>query len=67
MRERKEIVQARPWLRKLLLIFDMVSLVGGFWLAQWTGFFIGLGLIVLGELFGPKTIEKITRDHWHSL
>lgn len=68
MRERKEIMRQRPWLRTALLIFDAVSLIGGFWLAQLPGFLIGLALLILGEVLGPKLANKIiiTRDHWHS-
>jgi hypothetical protein len=68
MRERKEVIQKYPWLRKVLLIFDVACLIGGLWLAQLPGFFIGLLLLLLGEVFGPKLADKIiiTRDHWHN-
>jgi hypothetical protein len=66
MRERKEIIQQRPWLRKALLIFDVAVLIGGLWLAALPGFLIGLVLLFLGEVLGPKTIERITRDHWRN-
>jgi hypothetical protein len=63
MLERREIIRKRPWIRWVLSAFDVGSLVGGFFIAQWAGAAIGLLLIVVGELWGPKTIHVITRTH----
>ncbi len=63
--ERREIIRIRPWIRWVLLAFDLASLGAGFFIGQWLGFFIGLILVIIGEAFGPRTIERITRDHQH--
>jgi hypothetical protein len=64
--ERKEILRKRPWLRWFLLAFDAVALIGGFFIGQWAGFFGGLALLIAGELWGPKTVERITRTTGNS-
>jgi len=64
MRERREIIREKPWLRWILIFFDLASLVAGFFIGQWIGFLIGLLLVLLGEVFGPRTIIRIMRDHW---
>lgn len=63
MQERREIIRERPWIRWVLLVFDVLSLVAGFFVAQWIGAAIGLLLILCGELLGPKTIQVITRTY----
>jgi hypothetical protein len=65
MGERREILHKWPWLRAVLLIFDVASLIGGLWLGALPGLAIGLVLLILGEILGPKLAKTIiiTREH----
>jgi hypothetical protein len=57
--ERKEIIRERPWIRPVLVVFSLASIVGGFFIADWAGAVIGLVLTIVGEVYGPKTIHRI--------
>jgi hypothetical protein len=62
MRERREILTKRPWLRWTLLVFDVAAVLLGLLLGPIVGLLLGLIAIAIGELVGPTVIERVTRD-----
>jgi hypothetical protein len=64
-REHRGVVEKRRAMKWVLRVLEGTALVIGFWIGEWWSFALGLALLILGEVFGARTIQRIERDHWH--
>jgi len=59
LKSRREALRGLPWLRPLLLVFDLALLVIGYFVSPNIGLAIGVLAIVVNELFSPVAIQRI--------
>jgi hypothetical protein len=64
-REHREVAEKRRAMKWALRVFEATAIVIGFWIGEWWSFALGLALLILGEVYGARTIERIERDHRH--
>lgn len=61
VRDRKAILRKRPWMRPTMLGFNAAAIIGGFFIAPPISAGIAVVLVLVSELWGPQTVERIIR------